>query len=768
MTDFINLVNFADDLDRLASMVDNSGADPEEMVEEAKGICSGIAALSLFPVPAPEDFSIPWEGSLDQDTLTVYSPTHQFIFSLQYNSLNSAVLSGPEGITWKIASSEKGTHIFCADFTGQVFNDVLIDESGDVSDARDISKGMEDLKSELEELAGLSEDELPTYVPDDEPPEPDLPQIDDLADVSTGASSGDLSEDSDMDDSDVDFADDIEVDDEDAEFDDYESDSPSFNDSSSSGGVFGGGSAGFPGSSNLKRAAGAMAGAAAAKVASSLFSGKKEDVKEEPAKPEAKKEKKQADKPEQVDKKVKPEIIKSDKEKRSKMMLKLRLKDNKEIEINKFPCIIGRSPEVDLTLNSRAISRKHAQFIEKDKLIWVEDLGSSNGTFFKDAKLQQPLQLLPGHKIRFADIEVEILNCPEPEPPDPGKMKTVALNMGDKIKNAQSEQQPKTPVKPVPEVDKKPEPVKKKPQKIAPEPAKPAQKKKQCPDCGAEAEKDAKFCPECGSKMNQEKRCPSCGSKCEKHDKFCPECGTRVDSSRGAGKKERPSAGNKSGKPPESARPAKPAKAPPPPSPKGSSVEKPSGEKQKSAYTPPPPPPASPKPSAEKPKKSQKSKPVQNLAAKNSNRAPEAEDNEYSRRISSDDEGQTLPSVRWVSFVYGIFMLLDIARIIDNKGDSVMDEVGFQRTLGAGICTIFFAFIAGSGKGVCRNITLGCAAFYLGSKIYSDFGLFSALVQNPAMIEKNSELIIPVLAVLGAAWLIKRAANRTGGSVVER
>jgi hypothetical protein len=46
--------------------------------------------------------------------------------------------------------------------------------------------------------------------------------------------------------------------------------------------------------------------------------------------------------------------------------------------------------------------------------------------------------------------------------------------------------------------------------------------------------------------------------------------------------------------------------------------------------------------------------------------------------------------------------------------------------------------------------------------------LFSALVQNPAMIEKNSELIIPVLAVLGAAWLIKRAANRTGGSVVER
>ncbi|MGM0600179.1 MAG: FHA domain-containing protein [Candidatus Rifleibacteriota bacterium] len=758
MSQPLNLMNFAADLDELATMVDSTATSAEQMVEDATEICSGVSALSLFPVGGEEDLSIPWEGYLDENTLTVYSATHQMVFSLEFNALNSAVLSGPEGITWKISCSEKGTHVICVDFTGQVYSDVLIAEDGEVSDPRDITAGMEELRQELEEMSDVSEDELPAYMPDQEPPDINLPQIDDLADVSTGASSGDSGEDSDMDDSDDDFADDVE----DTEFDDYEPDSPSFNDSSS----LGGGGAGFSGSANLKRAAGVFAGAAAAKVASSFLSGKKERQPEEPKRPEPEKEKKQADKPEKADKKDKPAIIKSDKEKSSKMILKLRLKDKSEIEINKFPCIIGRSPDVNLTLNSRAVSRKHAQFIEKDNLIWVEDLGSSNGTFYKDEKLQQPLKLVPGCKIRFADIEVEILGCPQPEPPDPGKMKTVALNMGDKIKNAQSEKQPEKPVaKPSPEVDEKPEPVKEQAQKKAPEPVKPAQKKTKCPDCGAETEKDAKFCPECGSRINQEKFCPSCKAKCAKNDKFCPECGTRVDSTGGSGKNNRPSSGNKSGKPAAPDKSAKPAKTPPPPPPaKSSSAAKSSPEKQKSSYSPPPPAPApKAKPASSDPESYPKPKPVENLAARNSRRKAEAEDNEYSRRISSDDESQTLPSVRWVSFVYGIFLLIDTARIIDNRGEAVLDDIGFLRSLGAGLFTILFAFIAGSGKGVSRNITLACAAFYLGSKIYSDFGLFSALAQNPAMIGKNTELIIPVLAVLGAAWLVKRAANKTGG-----
>jgi pSer/pThr/pTyr-binding forkhead associated (FHA) protein/RNA polymerase subunit RPABC4/transcription elongation factor Spt4 len=769
MSQPLNLMNFAADLDELALMIDSSATSPEQIVEDATEICSGVSALSLFPVGGEEDLSIPWEGYLEENTLTVYSATHQMVFSLEYNALNSAVLSGPEGINWKISCSEKGTHVVCVDFTGQVYSDILIAEDGEVSDPRDISAGMEELKQELEEMSDVSEDELPAYVPDQEPPDINLPEIDDLSDVSTGAAGGDLDDDSDIDDSDDDFDDEVGG----TEVDDYEPDSSSFNDSSSSGGSIGGG-AGFSGSSNLKRAAGVMAGAAAAKVASSFLSGKKDKQTEEPTRPEPQKEKKQADKPEKADKKDKPELIKSDKEKSSKMILKLRLKDKNEIEIDKFPCIIGRSPEVDLTLNSRAVSRKHAQFIEKDKLIWLKDLGSSNGTFFEKEKVVEPLRLAPGFKIRFADVEVEVVSCPEPEPPDPGKMKTVALNMGDKLKEAQdtreikkseSRPEPEPKSKPKPKLKTKPEPVKKAPEaKPAAKPAPPPPPKPQakpkapevkktktevcnCSNCGAVTGKDAKFCPECGNPMNQEKHCPSCGVKCEKHDKFCPECGTRVDSAGGAGNKKQQPAAKKS---------EKPAKSPPPPPPAQSSPgPKSSPKKQKSSYSPPPPPP-SPEPSPAKPE----NKPVQNLAAKNSRRQPEAEDNEYSRRISSDDDSQSLPSVRWVSFVYGIFLLIDTARIIDNRGDSVFDDIGFLRTLGAGLCTILFAFIAGSSKGVSRNITLGCAAFYLGSKIYSDFGLFSALVQNPAMIEKNSELIIPVLAVLGAAWLVKRAARR--------
>ena len=53
---------------------------------------------------------------------------------------------------------------------------------------------------------------------------------------------------------------------------------------------------------------------------------------------------------------------------------------------------IGRSTECEVILRNKDVSSCHAQLIVRDKVCWLQDLGSSNGTLFKKKKIvQQPL-----------------------------------------------------------------------------------------------------------------------------------------------------------------------------------------------------------------------------------------------------------------------------------------------------------------------------------------------------------------------------------------
>jgi pSer/pThr/pTyr-binding forkhead associated (FHA) protein len=50
------------------------------------------------------------------------------------------------------------------------------------------------------------------------------------------------------------------------------------------------------------------------------------------------------------------------------------------IPIHHFPCLVGRHSSCDRRVDDPTVSRRHCTFSLKEGRVWVEDLGSLNGT----------------------------------------------------------------------------------------------------------------------------------------------------------------------------------------------------------------------------------------------------------------------------------------------------------------------------------------------------------------------------------------------------
>jgi pSer/pThr/pTyr-binding forkhead associated (FHA) protein len=68
----------------------------------------------------------------------------------------------------------------------------------------------------------------------------------------------------------------------------------------------------------------------------------------------------------------------------------------KEIPLDRPQMTIGRKPDNDLVIDNPAVSGHHARIVQEHGSFFVEDLGSTNGTFVNDAKVLK-------HQLRNTD-----------------------------------------------------------------------------------------------------------------------------------------------------------------------------------------------------------------------------------------------------------------------------------------------------------------------------------------------------------------------------
>lgn len=79
-----------------------------------------------------------------------------------------------------------------------------------------------------------------------------------------------------------------------------------------------------------------------------------------------------------------------------------------EISIDR-DMLIGRHQSADIALQAAEISRKHAAFLIKEDALWVQDLGSSNGTFVNDVRIAEEMRLKEGDLVQFASLKFSVL-----------------------------------------------------------------------------------------------------------------------------------------------------------------------------------------------------------------------------------------------------------------------------------------------------------------------------------------------------------------------
>ncbi|HZC67883.1 MAG TPA: FHA domain-containing protein [Nitrospirales bacterium] len=113
-----------------------------------------------------------------------------------------------------------------------------------------------------------------------------------------------------------------------------------------------------------------------------------------------------------------------------KIFLKFNEQVLKEIPLDKPRLTIGRKPDNDLVIDNPAVSGHHALIFSQEGAFFIEDLGSTNGTFVNDAKIQKE-KLKNSDRVAVGKhvlIYQDEIAAPPPPPKETESDKTMILD----------------------------------------------------------------------------------------------------------------------------------------------------------------------------------------------------------------------------------------------------------------------------------------------------------------------------------------------------
>src|SRR5438445_13304145 len=83
------------------------------------------------------------------------------------------------------------------------------------------------------------------------------------------------------------------------------------------------------------------------------------------------------------------------------------LDEGLDFELDSAQLTVGRGGQNDITLPSHEYaSARHARFEPRQDGVWVQDLGSTNGTYLNGMRLEQPRRLTQGDIVRVGETDL--------------------------------------------------------------------------------------------------------------------------------------------------------------------------------------------------------------------------------------------------------------------------------------------------------------------------------------------------------------------------
>lgn len=80
----------------------------------------------------------------------------------------------------------------------------------------------------------------------------------------------------------------------------------------------------------------------------------------------------------------------------------------RQYPITEAVCVVGRGDDAHLQLNDPGVSRRHAVLRVVERTLYVEDLGSRNGTFVAGEAIDRRVALPHGCQLSFGPVELRV------------------------------------------------------------------------------------------------------------------------------------------------------------------------------------------------------------------------------------------------------------------------------------------------------------------------------------------------------------------------